>query len=202
MLRTVRKILTVLLSVLAALSCVRKDELDSGRNPSARPYNYTKLIDAVQGGLWYEKAEDFGDYLAVFFEDGTVVNIPYDEVKTIDGNIFDEPKITRDKNSGTWLNNLVRTGLYFETAEDSESYPICIWYNKDCIKIYLCNGSVITRGGNPKEVFKSFSILSSDNRNLSKDIICTIANEEIKGTRPQFFDNLLPSLSIIIIAYF
>ena len=191
MLRTVRKILTVLLSVLAALSCVRKDELDSGRNPSARPYNYTKLIDAVQGGLWYEKAEDFGDYLAVFFEDGTVVNIPYDEVKTIDGNIFDEPKITRDKNSGTWLNNLVRTGLYFETAEDSESYPICIWYNKDCIKIYLCNGSVITRGGNPKEVFKSFSILSSDNRNLSKDIICTIANEEIKGTRPQFFDNLL-----------
>lgn len=177
--------------VLAALSCGRKDILDVERNPSARPYNYVKLMSAVQGGLWYEKAADCEDYLAVFFEDGTVVNVPYDEVKIIDGNIFDEPAVSLDNESGKWLNNLVNTGLLFETAKDEDSYPICIWYNKDRIKIYLCNGSVVVRGKNPKEIFKSFSFLSSENRNLAKDIVCTIGNMEIRGTRPRFFENLL-----------
>ena len=147
-------------------------------------------MDAVLGGLWYEKAEDFGDYLAVFFDDGTVVDIPYEEVKTIDGNLFDEPTVSRDKVSERWLNNLVDTGLFYEQAGDGESYPICLWYDVNCIKIYLCNGSVITRGCNPNRVFKSFSFLASDNRSLSEDIICSINGLEISGKRPQFYNSL------------
>ena len=119
----VRKLLIALTLVLAALSC-KREEISGGGNPSARPYNFAKLMDAVQSGLWYEKAEDCGDYLAVFFDGGTVVNVPFDEVKTIDGNIFDEPTIARNREGTRWLNNLVDTGLFVETAADSESYPL------------------------------------------------------------------------------
>ena len=147
-------------------------------------------MDAVQGGLWYAKALDGGDYLAVFFDDGTLVNIPYDEVKIIDGDIFDEPALTRDTRKGRWLNNLVDTGLYFDDLEDDRSYPLCIWYDAHCIKIYLCNGSVLVRSGNPLKVFSSFSFLCSDNRNLAEDIECSIQDVSIRGTRPQFYDNL------------
>lgn len=147
-------------------------------------------MDAVQSGLWYEKAEDCGDYLAVFFDGGTVVNVPFDEVKTIDGNIFDEPTIARNREGTRWLNNLVDTGLFVETAADSESYPICLWYDINCIKIYLCNGSVIARGCDPKRVFRTFSFLASDNRVLSEDIVCTINELEISGERPNFYQSL------------
>ena len=148
-------------------------------------------MDAVQSGLWYDKTEDFEEYLAVFFEDGTVVNIPHDEVKIINGNILDEPTITREQGSDEWRINLVKTGLLFESTEDGESYPLCLWYNANLIKIYLCNGSVITRASNPGSVFETFSFLVSDNKSLSKDITCSINGLEIKGTRPQFYKDLL-----------
>ena len=187
---TVRRLLTVLLIVLSALSCDRNGELDGSGNPSERPYNYTKLINAFQGGLCYEKAEDCIDYLAVFLDDGTVINIPYDELKIIDGTIFDEPVLSRDKGSRQWRVNLVNTGLYYETAGDRESYPICLWYDADRIRIYLCNGSVITRGCNPKNVFRTFSFLSSENQTLSGDIICSVNDFEITGIRPRPQENL------------
>ena len=148
-------------------------------------------MDAVQGGRWYAKALDFEEYLSVFFEDGTVVNIPHDEVKVVDGTIFDEPSLTRDPGKGRWLNNLVDSGLYFDDLGDDQSYPLCIWYDAHCIKIYLCNGAVVTRSGNPRKAFRSFSFLSADNPALSRDIACSIEDVDIRGTRPQFFKNLL-----------
>ena len=188
--RTVRKIFAIILLLLPVVSCGRKDEFDINFNPS-RPYFFAKLMDAVQSGLWYDKTEDFEEYLAVFFEDGTVVNIPHDEVKIINGNILDEPTITREQGSDEWRINLVKTGLLFESTEDGESYPLCLWYNANLIKIYLCNGSVITRASNPGSVFETFSFLVSDNKSLSKDITCSINGLEIKGTRPQFYKDLL-----------
>ncbi|MBQ3710822.1 MAG: CotH kinase family protein [Bacteroidales bacterium] len=118
------------------------------------------------------------------------MNVPHDELKIINGNILDEPVVSRDRGSEKWLINLVDTGLSFEKVKDDKSYPLCLWYDVNLIKIYLCNGSVITRACNPRSVFKTFSFLVSDNKSLSADIHCSISDLEISGTRPQFYANL------------
>jgi len=191
MIFSLRKLTSVLAIVLFTFSCnkVRTDDYRS--NPSEQPHFFSELMNAMERGLWYDNAEDTEEYLIIYLDDGTVLNIPHNEVKIIDGNVFDQPKLFYEEDSGEWLRNYVNTGLYYETVENGKSYPLCIWYDKRCIKIYLCNGSVVVRGRSPQNVFKSFSFLFSENRALTEDIECSIENRMIKGIRPQFYDDLL-----------
>ncbi len=179
----------VLIALMVFVSCVQQE--DSRRSNPACPHFYSEFIEAMNRGCWYESAEDTEEYLMIRFDDGTVIDVPHDEVKIIDGNLFDEPRVFHEDDTGQWLRNLVYTGLYFETVADEESCPICLWYDSRFVRLYLCNGNVLTRGGNPGNVFKSFSILKSDNQSLANDITCSVGDMQISGSRPQLYENLL-----------
>ena len=184
-----RRVSIALTALFVLFSCVQQ-EGSHRRNP-ALPYFCTELVEAIGHGCWYESVEDCGEYIAVFFDDGTVIDIPHDEVKIINGNIFDEPDLFHEDDTGEWIRDLVRTGLYFETVPNTESYPVCLWYDSHCIRLSLCNGNTLSRGENPGNVFKSFSMLKADNHSLSKDIAFTVRDMQIVGERPQFYDNLI-----------
>lgn len=186
-----RRISIFLLTVLLVISCAERVEPGAGGNPPQVPHFFSELMEAMGRGCWYESAENTDEYLIVRFDDGTVIDIPHDEVKIIDGNIFDEPKLFYEEDSGEWLRNLIYSGLYFETVPDWDSYPLCLWYDSKLIKAYLCNGSVVSRGRNPGEVFKSFKFLRSDNPNISEVIECTQEDLEIRGQRPRIYRDLL-----------
>lgn len=177
-----------LTALMMLVSCVQREN-SRHRNPAC-PHFYSEFIEVMNRGCWYESAEDMEEYLMIRFDDGTVIDIPHDEVKIIDGNLFDEPSIFHEEDTGKWLRNLVYTGLYFETVPDEKSFPICLWYDSRYVRVYLCNGNVLTRGGNPGNVFKSFSILKADNQSLTNDITCSVGDMQINGSRPQLYENL------------
>ena len=186
-----RRVSVLLAALILMISCVERGESGAGDNPSQVPHYFSELMEAMKRGCWYESAEDTDEYLIIRFDDGTVIDLPHDEVKTIDGNIFDEPKLFYEEDSGEWLRNRVYTGLYHEDVPDGDSYPLCIWYDSRILRAYLCNGSVVSRGRNPGEVFKSFKILPADNSYLTEEIECTQIDLEIRGQRPRIYRNLV-----------
>ncbi|MCQ2142886.1 MAG: CotH kinase family protein [Bacteroidales bacterium] len=189
MMRRISILLAALL--LLVISCAEREGLRGRRNPSPVPRYFSEILAAIDRGCWYESAEDTDEYLIVRFDDGTVIDLPHDEVKIIDGNIFDEPDLFYEEDSGEWLRNLIYTGLYFEDRPNSKSYPLCLWFDSRCIKAYLCNGAVVSRSRTPSTLFTSFRILPSDNSSLTEEIVCSCEGMEIRGQRPRIYRDLV-----------
>ena len=179
---------------LFACSCAPETEdpeQDSSRNPSTRPWFFSQLMECLEEGLWYESASDGGDYLILQLSGGNAVDLPYSEVKIVNCNVFDVPRLFYEEDTGLWRVNLVDSGLFYEDVPDSESYPLCLCYDAHLLKVYLCNGSVIVRGTDPESCLKSFVIEKSRNRSLKEDIVFTQNDGGVVGCHPQTYNNLL-----------
>ena len=136
---------------------------------------------------------DKGDDFTVFdFTDGSRVSLPNGDVKVVDCTIFDPPVLAVDAGKGTWTINKVLTSIPEEPGlKIDDAYPVCIWFDEDCVYIAMNNGQRLVIGRDPAGSLSSFSFYASDNLGLSSSISCTIEGFEVEGQRPVMLNNLV-----------
>lgn len=169
--------------LLVAFSGCRKDEPHEMQ--LEWPESFKQLMDAYYSGKYFNSVEQNDDFTSVCFVDGSRLDIPNDDVKIIDCNLFDPPVIAEDAKTGTWTINLVRTGIPVDRSLGvNDSYPLCLWFDEDCLNIAMSNGESLTIGRDPSLSLTEFVFYAADNYGLNQGINCQIDGYDVTGLRP------------------
>lgn len=186
-----KRLLSLLSCILLILSC---GKTPGEETPPVKEWGpaFKTLMEAYYSGKYFKGATADDSSARFEFIDGSSVEVPQDEVKTIDSRIYDPPLLATDPVTGEWTVNKVRTGIIARKDQSlEESLPLCIWFDDSVLHIEMSNARTLIIGPDPTNSLMSFSILTADNPGLKENIVFEISGDKVTGYRIPSMEKLL-----------
>ncbi len=180
--KTPTKVILLLLAVLTAAVACNKEPREEGLDARWQ-YPFAEFMRICLSGAYYCGVSGDDDCVTFSFTGDESASIPRDEVKMIDCTIFDAPDF--GERDGYWTINLVQTRFKVNQNRPIEkSWPVCIYYDDNCVSIFFSNGKTFIVGRDPSVALSSFGFYTKENPLLLKSILCGIDGTSVKGLRP------------------